>query len=58
MGRLLPPIPMREAIIWPKSIIGGYLIIYSTYVTEYLLGALGKYEKFMAGFCILLRQIS
>lgn len=32
--------------------------IYLAYITKYLLWAVGKYEKFVAGLYILLRQIN
>lgn len=49
LGGLLLPIPVREAIIWPKNIIGGVLLIYPTCITECLLCAIGKDENFTAG---------
>lgn len=52
--RLAPPVPAREALIWSKSVLSGCSFIYC----EYLLRAIGKYEKFVAGFCVLLRQIN
>lgn len=52
------PVPAREAIIWPESILSGCSFIYLAYITKYLLWAIGRSEKFVAGFCILLRQIN